>query len=453
MSSKGHATGREANSSGKAARLQFLLRALSSRNYRLFFAGQSISLVGTWMQQVAMSWLVYRLTGSMVLLGTVGFAGQIPTFLLAPLAGVLADRLNRRRLILWTQSFAMLQAIALALLVFTSVIQVWQIIFLSVILGIVNAFDIPVRQSFVVEMVENKNDLPNAIALNSSMVNGARLIGPSIAGLLIAAVGEGFCFLLNGASYLAVIFAIGAMRIQPMEIRAQRQHVILELKEGFLYAFGFGPIRSILLLISLISLMGMPYAVLLPVFAKDILHGGAHTYGFLMGAAGVGSLAGTLFLASRRSVLGLGRIIATAACIFGAGIAAFAFSHVMVISLLFLCLSGFGAMVVIASSNTILQTIVDDDKRGRVMSFFTMSFMGMTPFGSLLVGVVAERLGVEDTLLFGGAACFAGGLYFARQLPAIRNLVRPIYRRLGIIPEVATGMQTAAELIVPPEEE
>lgn len=440
-------------SESKGARLQFLLRALRSRNYRLFFAGQSVSLIGTWMQQVAMSWLVYRLTGSMVLLGMVGFAGQIPTFIFAPLAGVLADRWNRRRLILCTQTFAMLQASALAALVFAGAIQVWQIIFLSVILGIVNAFDIPVRQSFVVELVENKNDLANAIALNSSMVNGARLIGPSVAGLIIAAVGEGVCFLLNGASYLAVIFAIGAMRIQPGPSRAKSQHMLFELKEGFIYAFGFGPIRSILFLISLISLMGMPYAVLLPVFAKDILHGGAHTFGFLMGAAGVGSLASTVFLASRKSVLGLGRIIALAACIFGIGIAAFALSRVMALSLIFLCLSGFGAMAVIASSNTILQTIVDDDKRGRVMSFFTMSFMGMTPFGSLMVGVVADLLGVQTTLLLGGGACLLGGVYFSRQLPAIRESVRPIYRRLGIIPEVATGMQTAAELVVPPEEE
>jgi MFS family permease len=434
-------------------RLQLLLRALHYRNYRLFFIGQSVSLVGTWMQQVAMSWLVYRLTNSALLLGVVGFASQIPTFLIAPLAGVLADRWNRRHLLLATQAIAMLQAVALATLVLTGTIQVWQIMVLSALLGLVNAFDIPVRQSFVVDLVEKKEDLGNAIALNSSMVNSARLIGPSIAGLLVATVGEGVCFVINAASYLAVIAAIASMRVGPKEPPGEKKHLLKELQEGFAYAFGFKPIRAILTLLGLVSLMGMPYAVLMPVFAKDILHGEAHTFGFLMAASGVGALASTIYLASRTSVLGLGRVISAAGVVFGAGIAGFALCQSLVLSLVFLAFAGFGGMALIASSNTILQTIVDDDKRGRVMSFFTMSFMGATPIGSLLAGTAAHQVGVQNTLLAGGSACLVGGLLFARNLKSLRSFVRPIYTRMGIIPEVASGIQTASELMVPPEEQ
>ncbi|HEY6008902.1 MAG TPA: MFS transporter [Geobacteraceae bacterium] len=432
----------------EVARRQLLLRALRSRNYRLFYIGQGVSLVGTWMQQVAMSWLVYRLTGSAFLLGVVGFVGQIPTFLLAPLAGVLADRWNRRRLLLCSQSLAMLQAVTLSYFVLTGTIQVWQLIVLSALLGIVNAFDMPVRQSFVVDLVDNKQDLGNAIALNSSMFNGARLIGPSVAGLLIAAFGEGVCFALNAASYLAVIVAMASMRLTPKESRGGGQHILSELRAGVAYAFAFTSIRSILLLLGLTSLMGMPYTVLLPVFARDVLHGGAHTYGFLMAAVGVGSFASTLFLASRRSVLGLGRVISAAAGIFGIGIAAFALSLTLPVSLLCLGLAGSGAMALSAASNTILQTIVDDAMRGRVMSFFTMAFMGTTPVGSLLAGTAAGRIGAPHTLLLGGVACLVGGVLFARRLPLLRHEVRPIYRRLGIIP----GGAMAAEPAIPSKE-
>ena len=443
--------GKQLEKAGK--RLKLMLRALHYRNYRLFFIGQSVSLIGTWMQQVAMSWLVYRLTNSTLLLGVVGFAGQIPTFLIAPFAGVLADRWNRRRLLLATQTLAMLQAAVLAAFVLTGTVQVWQIITLSALLGVINAFDIPVRQSFVVELVEKKEDLGNAIALNSSMVNGARLIGPSIAGVLVATVGEGVCFIINAASYLAVIAAISAIRVKPKHRVEGKKHLLHELHEGFVYAFGFKPIRDILALMGLVSLMGMPYAVLMPVFAREVLHGGAHTFGFLMAAAGVGALASTVYLASRTSVLGLGRVIAAAAMVFGTGLVGFALSRSLVLSLLVLSLAGFGAMAQIASSNTLLQTIVDDDKRGRVMSFFTMSFMGMTPVGSLLAGAAADRIGVRDTLLAGGTACLIGGLLFALNLKSLRKFVRPIYTRMGIIPQVASGMQTAAELTVPPEEQ
>ena len=429
-----------------------LFHALSYRNYRLFFFGQSISLVGTWMQQIAMSWLVYRLTGSALLLGTVGFTSQIPTFLVAPFAGVLADRSDRRALLLATQSLAMLQAFLLAYFVLSGSIQVWHIIALSLLLGLVNGFDIPIRQSFVIEMVEEKHSLANAIALNSSMVNAARLIGPSIAGLLIAVLGEGSCFLLNGISYFAVLISLLAMRVAPRPARQVRSSMLYELREGVSYAVGSVPIRVILLLMALISLMGMPYAVLMPVFAKEVLHGGPHTYGFLMASSGVGALTGTVYLASRRSVIGLGRLIAIACALFGAGVAAFALSGVLWISLFSLLISGFGAMVQVAASNTILQTIVDDDKRGRVMSFFTMSFMGMTPFGSLFAGAVAGQIGAPATVQIGGLACLVGALLFAAWLPSFRQKVRPIYVRLGIIPELAQGIQSATELTVPPKE-
>jgi len=426
--------------------IKTLLRALRSRNYRLFVAGQSVSLVGTWMQQVAMSWLVYRLTGSAFLLGVVGFTSQIPTFLLSPVAGVLADRWDRRRLLIITQVLAMLQAALLAAAVLSGVVQVWHIVVLSLLLGIVNAFDIPIRQSFVVEMVTQPEDLGNAIALNSSMVNGARLIGPTIAGLLVATVGEGVCFVLNSASYLAVLVALVAMRLAPThQHRRQRRHMLHELREGFDYAFGFGPIRSILLLVALVSLMGMPYAVLVPVFAKEVLHGGAHTFGFLMTASGCGAFVGTVYLASRKSVVGLGRLIVLAAVLFAVGIAAFAVSNNLPLSLLSLAVAGFGVMTMVASCNTILQTILEEDKRGRVMSFFTVAFMGMAPFGSFGAGAMADIIGPPATLLLGAACCLGGAVMFARHLPQIREKVRPIYVKMGIIKEVAQGMESAAE--------
>jgi len=426
--------------------IKTLLRALRSRNYRLFVAGQGVSLVGTWMQQVAMSWLVYRLTGSAFLLGVVGFTSQIPTLLFAPLAGVLADRWNRRRLLIITQSLAMLQAALLAAAVFSGIIQVWQIIVLSMFLGTVNAFDIPIRQSFVVELVSHREDLGNAIALNSSLVNAARLIGPTIAGLLITSVGEGVCFLINSVSYLAVLISLVAMRLAPSgPRRAQQKHVFHEFREGFSYAFSFAPIRNILFLVALISLTGMPYVVLVPVFAKEVLLGGAHTFGFLVTATGCGALVGTVYLASRKNVLGLGKIIVRAALLFAVGIATFATSKNIILSLTSLAVAGFGAMTLVASCNTVLQTILEDDKRGRVMSFFTVAFMGMTPFGSFGAGTMAGIFGPRDTLLIGSVCCLLGTIMFARHLPGIREKVRPIYAKMGIIKEVAQGMEAAAE--------
>lgn len=433
----------EPGSNGAIIRLKLIFRALRHRNYRIFSAGQSISLTGTWMQQVAMSWLVYRLTNSAFLLGVVGFASQISTFLLAPFAGVVADRHNRRRMLIITQALAMVQALILYLLVISNSIAVWQIIVLSIFLGLVNSFDIPVRQAFTVEMIEKKEDLANAIALNSSLFNAARLLGPSLAGILIASVGEGACFLLNAVSYIAVIISLLMLRIPPREREEGGSDILRELKEGFVYAFSFLPIKYILALLALISLMGVPYQVLMPVFARDIFHGGPKTLGFLMAMSGAGALVGAIYLAGRRHVFGLGRIIAVSAVIFGLGVISFSLSRILWLSLALILVAGFGLMVQMASSNTVLQTIVDEDKRGRIMSFFTMAFMGMAPFGSLLAGSLAGKIGAANTLFMGGICCIIGALVFAAKLPVLRRQMRLVYAQKGIIPEIAKGIQSA----------
>jgi MFS family permease len=422
-------------------RLKFLLRSLRSRNYRLFFMGQGISLIGTWMQMVALGWLVYRLTGSAFLLGLVGFASQIPAFLLTPFAGVWVDRLNRHRILITTQTCALLQATALSILVLTDVVQVWQVMVLGVFLGIINAFDMPARQAFVVEMVEKKEDLSNAIALNSSLFNGARLIGPTVAGVLIAAFGEGICFLLNAVSYLAVIVALLMMHHihKPREGRPKR--IFAELKEGFRYAFSFPPIRSIILLIGVISMLGMGYAVLMPIFASEILQGGPRTLGFLMGATGVGAMLGALYMASRKSVVGLERVIGLASIIFGVALVAFSLSPLLWLSLVILFLLGFGMMSQMASCNTLLQTVVDDDKRGRVMSLYGTAFMGLAPFGSLLVGSIANWIGAPYALLLSGAVCTVSALLFVRQTPRMTQYIQPIYVKLGIMNQPETKVE------------
>ncbi|HET6421267.1 MAG TPA: MFS transporter [Geobacteraceae bacterium] len=398
--------------------LRLVLRAFRYRNYRLYFTGQGLSLFGTWMQHTAMSWLVYRLSGSALLLGLTGFAGQIPSFLLTPVAGVFADRVERRRLLLWTQVFAMLQATAMAALVITGEVRVWHIIALSFVLGTVNAFDIPARHSFVVDMVDNRDDIGNAIALNSSMFHGARLAGPAVAGLLIGSYGEGICFILNAVSFLAVIVALLAMKIRPREKRLPGSPVLRELFEGLDYAFASVPIKNVLLLVGLVSLAGMPYIVLMPVFARDILGGGPQTLGFLMASSGMGAFAGTLFLASRRNAQGLGKIVYGAAIIYFLGIVAFSLSKTLSLSMICLFAAGLGLVVQVASGNTILQTIVDEDKRGRVMSLFNMAFLGMAPFGNLLAGGMASGIGVPFTLLLCAVVCLAGSLRFAGKLKA-----------------------------------
>ncbi|MDD5563755.1 MAG: MFS transporter [Thermoanaerobaculaceae bacterium] len=431
---------------GRGAGAGAMLRALKSRNYRLFIAGQGVSLIGTWIQQIAMSWLVYTLTRSAFLLGVVGFSSQIGTFVLSPVAGVVADRLNRHRLLVLTQSLAMAQALAIGVLVLVHAVAVWQIVVLSLFLGIVNAFDMPARQAFLVEMIEDRADLPNAIALNSSMVNGARLIGPAVAGLLIAAAGEAACFLINAASYLAVIAALLAMRIPAHAPRGPARRVWPELREGFAYTFGFAPIREIILLLGLASVAAMPYATLMPIFAVQILHGGASTLGFLSGAAGVGAFIGAIALASRRSVLGLGRWIPIACGGFGAALIGFSLSRSLPLSLVLQAGAGLAMLTHLAVSNTILQTLVGDEWRGRVMSFYAMAFMGMMPFGSLLAGALAHRIGAPHTVMLGGAVCIAGAALFAWRLPVLRRLVRPVYLERGIVPEVAAGIAAATRV-------
>jgi MFS family permease len=428
---------------------RFALRALAHRNYRLFFGGQSISLIGTWMTRIATGWLVYRLTHSALLLGIVGFAGQVPAFFLAPFAGVWVDRWDRHRTLIVTQILSMLQSFALAVLALGGIINIHEIVWLSLAQGLINAFDMPARQSFVVEMVERREDLSSAIALNSSMVNAARLVGPSIAGLVIAVSNEGYCFLIDGLSYIAVLVSLLAMHLTPVLRPIHHNAVLHDLREGWHYVTHFVPIRSVLLLLALSSLVAMPYSTLMPIFAGSVLHGGPHTFGFLMGASGVGALVSAGLLASRRSVLGLGKVIPASAVIFGAGLVAFSFSRTLWLSLFMMLVAGGGMMQQMAASNTILQTIVDDDKRGRVMSFYSMAFMGMTPFGSLLEGALASRIGAPHTLMIGGAICIAGAAWFTLQLPAIRSAIRPVYVRLGILPEAA-AVQTA--LLTPPED-
>ena len=393
------------------------------------------------MTRLATSWLVYRLTGSAFLLGVVGFAGQIPTFLLAPFAGVWIDRLNRRNVLLFTQILAMLQSLALAVLTLTGHINIHEIIWLSAFQGAINAFDMPGRQTFLVEMVEDKRDLGNAIAMNSSMVNLARLVGPSLAGAVIAISGEGYCFLIDGLSYLAVIASLLAMRLKPAVIKRTADSVITQLKEGWSYVSRFVPIRTILLLFALVSLMGWPFTVLMPIFAGKILNGGPHTLGFLMGAVGIGALISAISLAVRRTVLGLGKMIPISTAAFGLGLIVFGVSHVLWLSLPMMFVCGFGMMQQMAASNTIIQTIVEESKRGRVMSFYTVAFVGMAPFGSLLAGGLAHAIGAPRTVMLSGAFCVAGAAWFATQLRDIRKYLRPIYSSLGILPPVNAVIQ------------
>ena len=409
-------------------------RALRHRNFRLFFGGQSISLVGTWMTRVATSWLVYRLTGSALLLGTVSFAGQIPTFLLAPFAGVWVDRLDRRQVLVWTQALSMAQSLLLAALTLSHHITIPLLLGLSVLQGMVNAFDMPGRQSFMVKMVDDRRDLSNAIAINSSMVNLARLIGPSLAGMLIAITNEGWCFLIDGVSYSAVIASLLMMRLNTPEIPRKATSTLTELKAGWTYVSQFLPIRTILMLFAVVSLMGMPFVVLMPIFAAQVLHGGPHTLGFLMGAMGLGALLSALSLAARRSVVGLVKIVPLAAALFGVGLIGFGLSHWLWLSLVTVFFAGMGMMQGMAASNTIIQTIVTEDKRGRVMSYYTMAFMGMAPFGSLLAGSMAHAVGAPRTVIFNGAVVLLGALWFATRLPAVHRVIRPIYEEMGILP-------------------
>jgi len=401
--------------------LKSTLRALRYRNYRLYFGGQGISLTGSWMQQVAMGWLVYRLTGSAFYLGLVAFFAQVPVIFMSPLAGVLADRWNRMHIMLVAQFLAMTQAFVLAFLMFSKAIVPWHLLPLAFFLGLANALDAPARHSFIVQVVEKKEDLGNAIALNSAMFNGARLVGPPVAGILIALTGEGICFLLNGISYLAVIFALLAMRFEPRKTSGRKIGFWSELREGFAYTFGSRPIRLIITLIAWVSLVGLSYVTLMPVFVRKVLNGGPHSLGFLMGAAGCGALLGALALASRRSTHGIEKIMAGGSALFSLGLVALSLARVFWLAMPLLFLIGMGMMVQMASANTYLQHLISDDKRARVMSIYIMAFMGATPIGSFFVGTLASGIGVQMTIAAGGALSLAGTLVFALKFLPLRG--------------------------------
>jgi MFS family permease len=415
-------------------KLPATLRALQYRNFQLFFGGQFISLIGTWMQNVAQAWLVYRLTGSSVLLGAIGFSSQIPVFLLSPVGGIVADRSQRRRIVVATQTSAMLLAFALAALTLTGHVRVWHIFVLSAALGCVNAFDIPARQSFIVEMV-GKADLMNAIALNSSMFNASRVLGPAIAGLLVAYIGEGWCFFANGASYIAVIAGLLAMQVPHRNIPAQTESPIDNIKEGFRWVVHNRAVHALLLLLGVVSLAGMPYTVLMPIFADRILHGGAKALGALMGATGIGALVGALILASRTQLKGLNRWVGTSGLAFGALLVAFGYSRSYPLSLVLLVFVGFAVMIENGSSNTLIQSMVPDHLRGRVMSLYSMMFMGMAPIGSLMSGAIADGLGAPVAVALGGILCVLCAAVFLAFLPHIRVDAR----RLIVAQQLAAG--------------
>ncbi len=427
---------RSATASSRS-RFQDTIRSLRHRNFQLFFSGQLISLIGTWMQNVAQSWLVYRLTGSSLLLGVVSFAGQIPVFPIAPLAGMVADRLNRRTIVIITQTASMILAFILAALTLTKLVTVWELIALAALLGVVNAFDIPARQSFLVEMV-GRDDLMNAIALNSSIFNSARIIGPAIAGILVASIGEGWCFFANAVSYIAVIIGLILMRIPPRVAERTITTAYEHIAEGFRFVRRTAPIRALLLLLGLVSLVGMPYTVLMPVFAKNILHGNARTLGVLGSAAGIGALTGALTLASRRRVHGLGRWVWMACVAFGVFLILFSLSRWYMLSVLLLVPVGFSLMTQMGATNTLVQSMVPDRLRGRTMAVYSMMFMGMSPLGSILAGAAAERMGAPMTVALGGALAVGAAIAFARHLPKIRGEARQLLSAQGLEDEELT---------------
>lgn len=425
----------EENSAGQAPDAQetqtSMFRAFKNPNYRYFFAGQLVSLIGTWMQAVAQSWLVYRLTDSTVLLGLINFAGQIPVFLIAPFGGAIADRYDRKKILMITQTCSMILASALAILTLTHLIEVWHLFVLASLLGIVNSFDIPARQSFIAEIVK-REDLTNAIALNSSMFNGARIVGPAVAGLLVASVGEGWCFALNAASYIGVLTGLSLIKLPAVERLKTTGSAVENIIEGFRFVATTSPVRSLLLLLGLVSLMGSPYAVLMPIFARDILGGDAGSLGILTGAAGIGALAGALALAARKGLRGIGRWIAIATAGFGTSIILFSFSRTFWLSALFLVPAGLAMMIQMAASNTLIQSMVRDELRGRVMAVYSMMFMGMAPLGALLAGSVAQKIGAPYTVAVGGAICIIGSIVFALNLTAFREDARQIIVALNM---------------------
>jgi MFS family permease len=413
-----------------------LWRSLRHRNYRLYLTGQLVSVCGTWMQQVALSWLVYRLTGSATLLGIVGFASQIPILVLGPIGGVINDRYSTHRVAVWTQCAALAQALLLALLALTGWIQPVHIILLGVALGVVYAFDMPARQALVHRLVDTE-DLANAVALNSSMINAARIVGPALAGLVVARFGEGICFVINAASYVATIVALLKMKFaEPPRRDATVTSIGRSLIEGYRYTMATTPIRDLLILLGVVGVMGMPYMTLMPVFAAQVHGSGADTLGIMFGAVGLGALTGALFLAQRKNIIGLGRVIVFATIGFGVGLVCFTVSKTFWLSLLFLVAVGYGWMVLIAASNTVLQTLADNEMRGRVMSLFSMMLVGMAPFGSLLAGWAADQVGAPIVVAIGGGFCAIAGIVFARRLPGLRQAAKPILAARGIILEI-----------------
>ncbi len=424
-----------------------MIRALRYRNYRLFFGGQIVSLVGNWMTMTATSWLVYRLTGSAKMLGLVGFAGQLPSVFLTPLAGIVVDRINQHRMLMLTQTFSMLQSFALAALVFSGHMTIPALIALNILQGLINAFDMPCRQSFVISLIENRKDLSNAIAMNSSMFNLARMVGPAVAGLVIAAVGEGWCFAADGLSFLAVLLALALMRVAPRAPRPNRStSPRAEFKEGWSYVAHSIPIRTIMTLMAAVCLLGVPYAVLIPIFAGKVLGGGPHMLGLLMTSSGAGALLAALWLASLRSIAKLGRALLAATISFGLSLAAFGFCRVPWLSCLFLVAAGFCFMLIMVSSNTIIQTIVDADKRGRVMSLLMMAILGTSPMGSLAVGTIADRIGAPSTVALEGVCCLLIALWLSARLDEFHSALHPIYARMGLIPEAALAGDSATAI-------
>ena len=409
----------------KAGRVREAVRALRHRNYRIYFFGMLVSFTGTWMQSVAQGWLIYRLTGSAWLLGLIGFASQVPVFLLAPLGGVMADRHSRHRIIIITQTVGMLQAFALATLTMGGVVTVNAVFALAVMLGIVNAFDLPARQSFMVELVD-KEDLMNAIALNSSMIQASRVLGPALAGLLVGWLGEGPCFLINAISYFAVLAGLFAIRLSRDLTMSTDGTALSHLREGFYYVRHTRPVRALLLLVAFVSIFGLPYIVLMPIFASEVLRGGPRALGVLLGAGGTGALVGALTLAARRHVKGLGRVVALSVAALGSLLILFSLSRNLIISTLLLVPVGFSLMLQMSASNTLVQTMVADRMRGRLMSFYAMSLMGMTPFGSLLAGAVASRIGAPGMVAVGGALCLGASLLFWWRLPCLSREALPI---------------------------
>jgi MFS family permease len=415
--------------------LKNIFTSLYSRNYRLYFFGQGISLIGTWMQHVALSWLVYRLTGSVFLLGVIGFTSQIPTFVLAPFTGVLTDRYNQLKLLTLAQILFMLQALTMTLLVLFNVVQVWHIVALSLVFGFIMAIEGPTRHSLVVNLIDKPEDLGNAIALNSAIFNAARLIGPAIAGIAIAIVGEGICFLMNTLSFIAVIYALLSIKIPPKKAVTHPGNFRKSLAEGFQYTFRSMPIRTLIIHLSVLSLMGISFIVLLPAYAKEMLGGGADTLGFLMSALGAGALTGALYMAGRNSAFGLSKIIAGYSILMGLAVLLAAFATHIFVSLVLFYFSGLAMILSIAAINTLLQTIADEDKRGRVMSFYAMALMGISPIGSLIAGSMASQIGLPLTLIISGAITILAGMWFLYNRNTLRNFLRPIYVEKGLLNE------------------